>query len=130
MEEIFAEDVVKNNNFSERARLERRYKRARELQLRKNILIATLALVIFILIAFVWVQSAKAETKTAKKVKSFSSVEVKPGDTVWSIANAYMSEDYSSVSVLVDEIKKTNHISENNITAGSYIIVPYFTASK
>jgi len=130
MEEIFAEEFVTAKNISNRRRLNNFNKRERELQLQKRLIISVIAIAVFVLIAFVLVQGVKASTESNKRTKTFSSVEVKPGDTVWSIANEYMSDEYTDVNELVNEIEKTNHISANSITAGSYIIVPYYTASK
>ena len=60
--------------------------------------------------------------------KYYTSVEVKPGDTLTSIAKKYITPEYASVSEYVDEICKYNHIgSGDKIHAGKYISVMYYS---
>jgi LysM repeat protein len=71
-------------------------------------------------------------TKTVTAQRSYSrsklvaSIEVKKGDTLWSIASEYMSDDYVDVNEYIDEIKASNGLTSDEIHAGNYIIVPYY----
>ena len=63
--------------------------------------------------------------------KVVESIVIEDGDTLWDIANDYierydMQEIYRTKD-LVYEIKEINHISEDYIRAGNYVIVPYLT---
>jgi len=65
--------------------------------------------------------------KTSDRLKLVASVEVKSGDTLWSIASAYISDEYDSIHDYIDEIKHCNGIVSDEIHAGNFIIVPYYT---
>ena len=63
--------------------------------------------------------------------KVVESVVIEDGDTLWDIANRYIEkynmEDIYRTKDLVYEIKEINHISEDYIRTGNYVIVPYLT---
>ncbi len=57
----------------------------------------------------------------------YKSVMIMPGDTLTSIASSY-NDHYESIDDHVDEIRFTNHLSEDaTIYAGEYLIVPYYS---
>ena len=58
---------------------------------------------------------------------TITSVHIQTGDTLWSIAKEYYSEEFSSVPNLVIEIKRMNGLSSDTIYAGNYILVPQYT---
>lgn len=86
--------------------------------------VAVLMLVLLFSIGFI------AKTVTAQRngnrQKLITSVEVKQGDTLWSIASAYISEEYDSIHEYIKEIKASNGLASDEIHAGNYIIVPYY----
>ncbi len=96
---------------------------------RRQLVLIIAAALVFLFTVFFVVKSVKAGESKPARYKSFVSVEVKAGDTVWSIAEANISEEYASVSELVKEIVKTNHLQNGRIDAGNYIIVPVYKAS-
>ncbi|MCR5785063.1 MAG: LysM peptidoglycan-binding domain-containing protein, partial [Eubacterium sp.] len=58
---------------------------------------------------------------SANTVKCYTTVEVKKGDTLTSIANKYISSEYSSVDEYIDEVISLNHLKSTKILAGEYI---------
>lgn len=58
--------------------------------------------------------------------KMYTVVEVKEGDTLWSIAGDHISKEYKNRNEYIDEIRDMNHITGSCIEAGSYILVPYY----
>lgn len=70
------------------------------------------------------------KTVTAKgnreRTKLVTSVEVKKGDSLWSIASNYMTAEYDDVNEYVEELKKSNGLTSDQIHAGNFIIVPYY----
>ncbi len=58
--------------------------------------------------------------------KYFVCVEIQEGDTLWSIADLYISEEYSSIDEYVDEIKELNDLTEDTIFCGATLVVPYY----
>lgn len=58
--------------------------------------------------------------------KYYTSVRVESGDTLWNIAEQYKTED-ASTKAYVKELCKLNKICENEIHAGDYIVVAYYS---
>ena len=54
----------------------------------------------------------------------YTSITIKQGDTLWSIANEYVS-DNDSVQKYVDKIKKINGLKDDNIQSGMKLVVIY-----
>lgn len=59
--------------------------------------------------------------------KYYKSIEISYGDTLWSIAQEYMNDDYSSVSEYIYELKEINQLdSIDDIHASRYLTVVYY----
>ena len=85
-----------------------------------------IAIVVLILILSSFMsQTVMAEKNTTRK-KTVVSVLIQPGDTLWSIASDYYTEEYDSISTYIEEIKKSNGLYTEVIHAGKYIIVPHY----
>lgn len=61
-----------------------------------------------------------------EKEKYYTSIEIQPGDSLWSIASEYMSEEYESVQEYIEDIKELNGMGTDEIHAGKFIIIPYY----
>lgn len=82
-----------------------------------------LLLVIFSVIFATKTVTAKRE---GYRVKEVTCVQIQKGDTLWSIANTYLSDEYRDVNEYIREIKYSNGLESDTIHAGNYIIVPYY----
>lgn len=58
--------------------------------------------------------------------KYYTSVDIEEGDTLWGIAEEYMTEEYEDRDAFIDEVCEMNHITGNMIRTGSTILVPYY----
>lgn len=58
--------------------------------------------------------------------KRFTSIQVQKGDSLWSIAQEYMGDDYHCAGDYIEEVCETNHIYDETIQEGMYLIVPYY----
>lgn len=83
-----------------------------------------LILVLFFSVGFV----AKTVTaqRSGERTKLVTSVEVKKGDTLWSIASEYISDEYGNINDYIKEIKDSNGMTSDEIHTGNFIIVPYY----
>ncbi|MCD8300489.1 MAG: LysM peptidoglycan-binding domain-containing protein [Clostridiales bacterium] len=55
----------------------------------------------------------------------YTSVCIAPGDTLWSIADEYMDSGWSDKESYIEDIRAINHLTDDDIQAGAYIVVPY-----
>ena len=60
--------------------------------------------------------------------KYYTNVEVQYGDSLWDIASRYCDSSYEDYDTYIREVMLINRMLEPNITAGSYLIVPYHSA--
>lgn len=102
-------------------------KRRRAEQIRKRIIMVCLVVMVFATTVLAITQRASADTTETRK-KTCTSIEVQAGDTLWSIAETYYTEECVGLVVYIDEIKRTNNMYDDKIMAGSYLIVPYYKA--
>lgn len=84
-------------------------------------------IVIIVLVLFCnqLVSSSRAES-LEKHQKYFTSVQVEEGDTLWKLAEENMTEEYRNAQEYIDEVKKMNSITDDHITTGCYLIIPYY----
>lgn len=64
------------------------------------------------------------------KEKQFTSIQVRKGDSLWTIAKKYMGDEYQSVDEYIEEVCETNHIYDDKITDGMYLVVPYYVTKE
>ena len=57
--------------------------------------------------------------------KYYKSVIIQPGDTLWNIAETYITEDYDSVPAYVKALKELNSLSSDEIQAGCHLMIAY-----
>lgn len=70
---------------------------------------------------------ASSKADVASYNKYYTSIRIESGDTLWSIADKYVSDFNLTKEDYIKEICQLNHISEDDIHAGAYIIIPYYS---
>lgn len=60
--------------------------------------------------------------------KYYTNIYVERGDSLWSIAEAYITDEYRNVDAYIDEVKQINHIKGSQIDHGQYLCVPYYSS--
>ncbi len=90
-------------------------------------IILALCVIIFIGVCFFsrFNDIGKVSASTSNQ-KYFVCLEINEGDTLWSIAETYISEEYSSTDEYVAEIKKLNNLTSDKIFCGATLVVPYY----
>lgn len=115
---------------SERAinRLEARKKAVRKQKIILGMITIFIISVIVLLGSSIhaFANSNKDQTEVHKYYKS---IKVEAGDSLWDIADDYMSQSDMTKKEYIEEICKINHINENDIHAGDSIIVAYYTTT-
>lgn len=61
--------------------------------------------------------------------KYYTSIQIEPGDTLWTLADRYADkEHYASQDQYIEEVMRMNHLAGEDICAGNYLILPYYSA--
>lgn len=95
---------------------------------KKRILILGITVLILTLALSVgFISKTVAAKRSEDRVKLITSIEVKKGDTLWSIASEYISDEYDNIIDYIEEIKKCNRMTSDDIHTGNYLIIPYYT---
>ena len=90
-------------------------------------ILATLVLITALSIIIGSIVSDAHTTETDQAYKYYTSIMIQEGDTLWSIADEHMSGQYKSKQSYISEIKKLNHLTNDSIMAGQYLIISYYS---
>lgn len=118
-----------NTNASERRIRNNRIKRKRELRHRFMIGIFTFLLVVAFSSLFFSFRTKAQGSDEEVLYKYYKSIVVEDGDTLWNYACQYGEEQYyDSHADYINEVIRINMLSDDTITAGQHLILPYYSA--
>ena len=129
MQEISMRPTAQIYDFSE---LQKR-KRQRELREKRPFFITGAVLIVSLLCICFFLYFGDSVVKAQEPTTDiqYKVVEVKTGDSLWSIAKENMSDksnysEFTDIYQYIHEIKKCNNMKSNQINAGCYLMVPYY----
>lgn len=95
---------------------------------RNRILVSVGITMIFVLL-IVFLFTMQSNAKQDHEIYTYyTSVEVHPGDSLWSLAATYCDADANlDYEAYMDEVRRLNHLSDDEIHSDSYLIVPYYS---
>lgn len=102
----------------------------RKQELRKNILLFIFTSCLILIFSFT-MNSFIANAKTRNEdleIKYYKSIIIQQGDSLWSIAAGNMNASYADTEAYIQEVKEMNGLQDDHITAGNYLIIPYFSS--
>lgn len=70
---------------------------------------------------------AESEHQEAPVYKYYTSICINDGDTLERIARERYTIDFESVEAYIKEVKFINHLKSDELIAGGYLIVPYYS---
>lgn len=118
---------TKSNSYeSPRSRIARK-----NLEQRKRRTVVFSAVLAPMLACLVLVMSLSIQSRAGEEhevYKYYKSVEVASGDTLWTIADKYMGEGSFDKRDYIEEVKELNHMYSDDISAGEYLVVPFYSA--
>lgn len=89
-------------------------------------MIGAALLFIVLLFSVFFITKTVTAQRNVDRTKLVTCIEVKKGDTLWSIASEFSSDEYNDMNEYIEEIKDSNRMISDEIHAGNYIIVPYY----
>lgn len=103
-------------------------KRKRQVAKRNMFILLTTVLVITIgSIVFGSIfSSAKNDDSDVAQYKYYKSITIEKGDSLWSIANEYITDDYEDTKEYVKELKELNNLTSDTIHEGQHLLVAYY----
>lgn len=72
------------------------------------------------------VAQVEAKGSAPEREKLYTTVLVEEGDTLWSLADEYMSFEYNDREEFMDEVRDMNHLTGSIIHSGSTLLIPYY----
>ena len=60
------------------------------------------------------------------QIKSYKSMRLEPGDTLWGIALEHKGSRYASAQDYIDEVMEINGLTSDRIHADRYLTIPYY----
>lgn len=128
MQEISMKTTAQIYDFSE---LQKK-KRQRELREKRPFFITGTVLIISLLSVcfFLYFGDRVVKAQESANDIQYKVVEIKNGDSLWSIAKENMDNTNDSgfinIYQYIHEIKRCNNMKSNQINAGCYLMVPYY----
>lgn len=128
MQEISMKTTAQIYDFSE---LQKK-KRQRELREKRPFFITGAVLIISLLSVcfFLYFGDRVVKAQESANDIQYKVVEIKNGDSLWSIAKENMDNTNDSgfinIYQYIYEIKRCNNMKSNQINAGCYLMVPYY----
>lgn len=114
---------------SERRIRNNRRKRQQDLKRKGIILMLGIMSVLVISTIFFSFSSKASDTSNETCYKYYTSILLQDGDSLWSLAEKNRDEHFPSKKAYIDEIKKVNNLSDDDILiSGQYLIVPYYSS--
>lgn len=111
--------------------MRKRVSARRAAQIRQRRLRRVVILSLSVLFLSIWGIRALALTAHADEIPSdrtkyYTSIRIESGDTLWSIAEEYISPEYENLSDYVSELKFMNGLTGSKIYAGNYLTIAYY----
>ena len=128
MQEISMKKTAQIYDFSE---LQKK-KRQRELREKRPFFITGAVLIISLLSVcfFLYFGDRVVKAQESANDIQYKVVEIKDGDSLWSIAKENMDNTNDSgfinIYQYIHEIKRCNNMKSNQVNAGCYLMVPYY----
>ena len=80
-----------------------------------------IAAVLYVSITHMDASEADASTKY------YTCISVESGDSLWDIAQKYMTDEYTSTQDYIDEVVSINNLNnDSSIVAGTNLVIPYY----
>ena len=120
-------DRMYNDVRREKRIMNNRIRRQREMRKNALIIIMTFCLIITVAVSMNSFMSNAKEEGSPASYKYFKSITIENGDSLWSIAQEYMDDNhYDTIQDYINEVKKMNALSNDDITYGQHLIIPYY----
>jgi LysM repeat protein len=99
----------------------------RQARIRSILLVLVTGIVTTIAVLGLSARNTDARKREVPTYKYYTSVSVHSGDTLWSIAQDYLSPEYKDSYAYIDEVCRINHLHSDVLIPGDTLMVPYYS---
>lgn len=111
-------------------------RRKKQVFIQKIVFLSVISVILMGISVFISDDSVDAHTENAQSIegeispgcKYYTCIEVSAGDSLWSIAERYMDDNYNTIHDYMNEVKEINDLKTSDIHAGQYLTVPYYNS--
>ncbi len=89
-------------------------------------MVATVVITAILLCNVSDISGFSSDSAKEKSYKYYTSIVIQKGDSLWSIAEEYMTDEYDGIEEYIWEIRRVNHICGDRIYAGQYLAIPRY----
>ena len=107
----------------------RRNSRAELIVRNRKIMLAIVILVTLLFSIILFTNKAAAEN-SREVYTYYTSYQIQSGDTLWTIADKFMGPDYTDKKDFIENIKSLNHLGDDQITEGKFLVIEYSSYDK
>ncbi len=94
---------------------------------RRFIALAAIIVIAFGILLGTSIKAFASSQNPAEYHKYYTSVRVESGDTLWTIADQYMTGCDMDKQSYIDEVCRLNGLTDGRIHSGDYIVVAYYS---
>lgn len=128
--------IIYNTNPYQKAKERTRARKRERIQavkrrqaIRKQIVFAFIMFFMILASIVIVTNCLKGNQVNASSVKEeticYKTIQVEDGDTLWTLADQYMGEHSFDRQQYINEVKEMNHLSDDTIESGAYLMIPY-----
>lgn len=77
-----------------------------------------------------FISLAKNRQANEQVKKYYTSIQIQSGDTLWEVANDYITTEYASMNEYIKEVKHLNSLDDDKIHEGQFLTVPYYSSKN
>ena len=89
-------------------------------------LFAVILCTMFFLVGMVCAIRSDAGDDSTPRIKYYTSVKIESGDSLWALSEQFYSKDYHDKSAYIAEVRHLNHMDDDQIQEGAYVVFPYY----
>ncbi len=94
----------------------------------KAILVALVAICVLLFLNLTLRNTEASPDVSETRNKYYTSIDIEQGDSMWSIAAKYITDEYADYYEYIDEVMSINNLATENIKAGGKLCVPYYAS--
>ena len=108
--------------------MKRKYSKKHEFVQQRQMINVICFIIAIVITCSIFLSSIVTQAAPSKEAyKYYTSIRIESGDTLWDIAGRYMTNEYKDRKEYMKEVCSINHISENEIHAGQFLVIPYYS---